>query len=94
MTELTLENIRTFLSNVNVNNYGQCSAPNIASINSSTITDIDQFLIALLPSASSTRKDNFLMLYNEQYFRNLEVVVGIFAISAVLGKMMFYPVVI
>jgi hypothetical protein len=40
------------------------------------------------------RKDNFLTLYNDQYLRNLEVITGILFISAVLAKMMFYPIVI
>jgi len=42
----------------------------------------------------ATRKDNFLTLYNDQYLRNLEVITGILFISAVLAKMMFYPIVI
>lgn len=93
MSELTLENIGTFLqSNPKI---GKC---NNSLVDNSNITDIDTFLMNKIVSfqtySSHTRKDNFLTLYNDQYFRNLEVVGGILFISAVLAKMMFYPIVI
>jgi len=96
MTELTLENIHTFLLTNPPS--GNCNDDKISSESPSKITDIDHFLTNKIVSfqtyTSPTRKDNFLTLYNDQYVRNLEVVAGIFFISAVLGKMMFYPVVI
>ena len=99
MTELTLENIYTFLDN-NKESITQtgCDYSQVAGVSSSKITDIDHFLMNKIVSfqtyTSPTRKDNFLTLYNDRYIRNLEVVAGIFFISAVLGKMMFYPIVI
>ena len=93
MTELTLENIHTFLTTATT---GNCNNDNISNVSPSKITDIDHFLMNSVgqTNASPTRKDNFLTLYNDQYIRNLEIVGGILFISAVLGKMMFYPIVI
>jgi hypothetical protein len=94
MTELTLANINTFLQ---TNPTGNCNDNQITGVSPSKITDIDTFLMNAMSgsiTASPTRKDNFLTLYNDQYVRNLEVVVGILFISAVLAKMMFYPIVI
>jgi len=95
MTDLTLENIHTFLQTNPTT--GNCNDNTISNI-PSKITDIDTFLMNKIVSfqsySSPTRKDNFLTLYNNQYVRNLELVVGIFFIGGVLAKMMFYPIVI
>jgi hypothetical protein len=96
MTDLTLENIHAFL--LTNPSSGNCNDDKILNVSPSKITDIDNFLmktnVSFQTYTSPTRKDNFLTLYNDQYVRNLEVVAGIFFISAVLGKMMFYPIVI
>ena len=95
MSELTLEKIGIFLkTNASTISNNNCNDSQIGA--DIKITDIDIFLmnkIAIL-DASPTRKDNFLTLYNDQYIRNLEMVVGICCISAVLAKMMFYPIII
>lgn len=96
MSELTLENIGAFLkTNASTITNTNCNDNQIVGANSK-ITDIDIFLMNKIATldASPTRKDNFLTLYNDQYIRNLEMVVGICCISAVLAKMMFYPIVI
>jgi hypothetical protein len=95
MTELTLEKINIFLQTLPTSGKtsGNCSDTLIDNYN---ITDIDTFLMNKISTldSSSTRKDNFLTLYNDQYFRNLEIGVGILCIGAVLAKMMFYPTII
>ena len=66
-----------------------------------TIVDADSFLLGQMNLAqsdvitfntSNTTNDNFLTLYNDQYARNTEALVGILIISAILAKMIFYPI--
>ena len=63
-----------------------------------TIVDADSFLLSRMNLAvitfntSNTTNDNFLTLYNDQYARNTEALVGILIISAILAKMIFYPI--
>jgi hypothetical protein len=73
-----------------------CTATLVSGVDPSKITDIDTFLMTTMNDlyVPAMRKDNFLTLYNDQYLRNLEVITGILFISAVLAKMMFYPIVI
>lgn len=92
MTELTLNNIQTYL--LNTSGPASCTASLINGVSNSKITDIDTFLLEQIKdnTTSYTRKGNFLELYNDQYNQNIEIAVGIFIISAVLAKMMFYPI--
>ncbi len=73
-----------------------CNTPLVSGVTPSNITDIDTFLMTTMNElyVPATRKDNFLTLYNDQYLNNLEIMTGILFISAVLAKMMFYPIVI
>ena len=66
-----------------------------------TSVDADSFLLSRMNLAqsdvitfntSNTTNDNFLTLYNDQYARNTEALVGILIISAILAKMIFYPI--
>ena len=94
MGSLTLDNIQQYLLNTNVSDVSGCTAPLIPSVTDSTITDIDTFLLKQIESntRSYTRKENFLDLYNNQYTKNTEIVVGILFVSIILAKMMFYPI--
>jgi hypothetical protein len=66
--------------------------------NTYNIKDADAFLLSRMNLAhitfntSDTTNDNFLTLYNDQYARNTEAFVGILIISAILAKMIFYPI--
>ena len=95
---LTLSNIQTYL-NTPPSSGGACSSTPISS--SYTIVDADSFLLGQMNLAqsdvitfntSNTTNDNFLTLYNDQYARNTEAFVGILIISAILAKMIFYPI--
>lgn len=94
---LTLSNIQTYL-NTSPSSGGACSSTPISSY---TIVDADSFLLGQMNLAqsdvitfntSNTTNDNFLTLYNDQYARNTEAFVGILIISAILAKMIFYPI--
>lgn len=91
MPELTLDNIQQYLLNAKVSDISGCNAQ-LIGIN--TITDIDTFLLKQIEAntRSYTRKGNFLDLYNSQYNKNIEIAIGILFVSAILAKMMFYPI--
>ena len=93
---LTLSNIQTYLSNA-VAGTTACDA----IVSSTNISGADSFLLGQMNLAqsdvitfntSNTTNDNFLTLYNDQYARNTEAFVGILIISAILAKMIFYPI--
>jgi len=98
-TELTLDDVYTYLNSTNkfaINDYCDVVKENIVGDASYNIIKVDDFLLAEAEKSSkyntsSTTKDNFLELYNEQYSRNMEAFVGILIIGAILAKMMFYP---
>jgi len=103
-TELTLADINNYLNTRSsffpVGGPGvSCTTvkPNIKGDASYTITQVDDFLLNQIEktnnsfNTSSTTKDNFLELYNEQYARNMETFIGILIISGILAKMIFYP---
>ena len=94
---LTLSNIQTYLSNA-VAGTTTCDAIVSSTTN---ISGADSFLLGQMNLAqsdvitfntSNTTNDNFLTLYNDQYARNTEALVGILIISAILAKMIFYPI--
>jgi hypothetical protein len=97
MTDLTLGDIKNYLKTARDalgNQQALCQDNVIRTTH--TIQDVDDFLLAEAEKSSkyntsSTTKDNFLELYNEQYSRNMEAFVGILIIGAILAKMMFYP---
>ena len=94
MSGLTLSNIQTYLSNA-VAGTTTCDAIVSSTTN---ISGADSFLLSRMNLAvitfntSNTTNDNFLTLYNDQYARNTEALVGILIISAILAKMIFYPI--
>jgi len=101
MSGLTLGDIKTYLtttgSKIIVGDSCTIAKTNIAS-NTYNIKDADAFLLSKMNLAhitfntSNTTNDNFLTLYNDQYARNTEALVGILIISAILAKMIFYPI--
>ena len=100
-TELTLADIQRYLNTDNfkftANTPCNTKIQNIISDASYNISQADTFLLKQIYTTtnsfntSSTTRDNFLELYNEQYARNMETFVGILIISIILAKMMFYP---
>jgi hypothetical protein len=99
MTDLTLGDIKNYLKTAREapgNQQGLALCQDNVIRTTHTIQDVDDFLLAEAEKSSkyntsSTTKDNFLELYNEQYSRNMEAFVGILIIGAILAKMMFYP---
>ena len=99
-TELTLDDVYNYLNSTNnkFTSADGCTAikPNIVGDAAYNIIEVDTFLLAQVENTtnyntSSTTKDNFLELYNEQYSRNLEAFVGILIVGAILAKMMIFP---
>ena len=107
MSGLTLVDINNYLNGLNsitkINTTDNCTTSTRTNTagKTYTIVDADAFLLAQMNLAqsdvitfntSNTTNDNFLTLYNDQYARNTEAFVGILIISAILAKMIFYPI--
>jgi len=104
MSGLTLSDINNYLTGINnitrISTSDNCttSTRTNGASNTYTIADADAFLLSRMNLAhitfntSNTTNDNFLTLYNDQYARNTEALVGILIISAILAKMIFYPI--
>jgi hypothetical protein len=71
-----------------------CTLKNMFNMNSCLTNTIDRYktIVDLSYNTSTTRKQNWVSLYNEQYIENIELGVGILVISIILAKMMFFPI--
>jgi hypothetical protein len=71
-----------------------CKSKNMFNMNYCLTNTIDRYksIIDLSYNTSTTRRDNWVSLYNEQYIENIELGFGILVISIILAKMMFFPI--
>lgn len=97
MAELTLGDVKNYIIDNRYTTDKNCTDKADVNNLNSTIIGVDNFLLNQINTTtnsyntSSTTKDNFLRLYNEQYERNMEAFIGILVVGGILIKMMFYP---
>lgn len=63
---------------------------NILDISMNAFNNLNPETLSSSNNTANVLKNNFKQLYNRQYFKNVEIFVGIVLISGIVCKMMFY----